>query len=313
MRTKTPALTRKSRSPTPDRSSRSQFFGTSPPCPSRTYGRKNQNRSRQNTPSHRHAMLPRSASPPIASSSRFPIYDLTLDYEEPIVLPATPSHSPPSTPPSGSTSNAGTITGPNSSFASKVADTALVKSSDDDDEPVFILMMPSGIPKPSTEVKLNDHEAVRRANTDLENSLRNAHDRIKALEAAANAHNECPCCLEVMFQPFILLCGHTFCKDCLLRLSDVYLKGKMNFACPDCRTLQGRFTPIPNYVSQHSVDQMLGSKGIKPPSRLPLQWPLRFRSGPVSLPFPRRNGTYPVSTPTFAPAPFPVSIDVDDD
>ncbi|KAJ3911764.1 hypothetical protein F5877DRAFT_72939 [Lentinula edodes] len=244
-------------------------------------------------------MPPRPRSPPVASSStpsRTPVYDLTLDYDEPVLLADTTSCSSQATPsPPGSTSNR-----PANSMSSthKVQGISSVDS-DSDDEPVFISMVPA------------THEVLTRAPSELEIALQNANDCIKNGEEIAEARNRCPCCVEVMFQPFILLCGHTFCKECLLRLSDIYLNAKMNFACPDCRTIQGRFTPIPNYLSQHSVDKMLESKGINPPSRQPLQWPLRFQSRPMSLPFPRRNGTYPVSAPTFAPAPFPVDIDDD--
>ncbi|KAJ4470291.1 hypothetical protein C8R41DRAFT_924905 [Lentinula lateritia] len=295
MRTKTPAVTKRLRSPTPDRSSRSQIFGpTSSPRPSRTYGC-----SRRRTST----MPPRSHSPPVASSStpsRTPVYDLTLDYDEPVLLTDTTLCSSQTTPsPSGSASNrpAGSMSSTRKGQGISSVD------SDSDDELVFKSMK-----IPAT------HEVLPRAPSELEIALQNANDCIKNGEELAEARNRCPCCLEVMFQPFILLCGHTFCKECLLRLSDIYLNAKMNFACPDCRTLQGRFTPIPNYLSQHSVDKMLESQGIEPPSRQPLQWPLRFQSRLMSLPFPRRNGTYPVSAPTFAahaPAPFP--LDIDDD
>ncbi|KAJ3911771.1 hypothetical protein F5877DRAFT_85564 [Lentinula edodes] len=223
------------------------------------------------------------------------------------------SESTPST--YGMTSNANTHT--SSPPAHKVKEVTSVDS-DVDDDLMFISMVnkqPPSVQQPSQkleEVALSDHKALRQAHLDLENRFQNALDKIKALEDAVKARNNCTCCLEVMLQPFILLCGHTFCRECLLRLSDVYLKAKMNLVCPDCRTIQGRFTPIPNYVSQSSVDQMLQSEGFQPPSRPPLQWPLRFRSGPVSLPFPRRNGTYPVSTPAWAPATFPVVNDHDE-
>ncbi|KAJ4474108.1 hypothetical protein C8J55DRAFT_607337 [Lentinula edodes] len=291
MRTKTPAVANRFRSPTPDRTSRLQLFGPTPsPRPSKTYGR-----SRRRTS----AMPPRSRSPPVTSSStpsRIPVYDLTLDYDEPVLLPDTSSRSSHSTPsPSGSPPKAA-----NSMSSTHKGLGISSVDSDSDDEPVFISMK-----VPATQV------ALPRAPSDLEMALQNANNTIKNSEETAEVRNRCPCCLEVMFQPFILSCGHTFCKECLLRLSNIYLNAKMNFACPDCRTVQGRFTPIPNYVSQQSVDKMLESKGIKPPPHQPLQWPLRFQSRPMSLPFPRRNGTYPVSAPTFAPAPFPIATDDD--
>lgn len=111
-----------------------------------------------------------------------------------------------------------------------------------------------------------------------------------------------------------LSCGHTYCKDCLETMSVLYLKARYNLACPSCRTIQGRFTPIPNYFIQQSVDNMLKVKGIPNPTCKPLQWPRAFRSGPMSFPFPRRSGTYPVAVSTAVPAPFPLPIfSIDDD
>ncbi|KAJ3891460.1 hypothetical protein GG344DRAFT_65389 [Lentinula edodes] len=237
---------------------------------------------------------------PVASSSTpSRILDLTLDCEEPIALAALSSS-------------------PRSDSAYWLTHKVKkVTSGKSDNEPIFIPTVNSELSitrdsaQSSEKVSQNEHDALCQAYIDLENSLQNARTNIKALEDAIEACNKCTCCLEVLLQPFILLCGHTFCKDCLLRLADVYIRARMNFACPDCRTLQGHFTPIPNYASQYSVDTMLQSKGIEPPSRPPLQWPPLFRSVPVSpdLPFPRRNGTYPVSAAAFIPAPFPVVID----
>ncbi|KAJ3853049.1 hypothetical protein EV368DRAFT_81962 [Lentinula lateritia] len=223
-------------------------------------------------------MSPRSRSPPVPSSStpsRIPVYGLTLDYDEPVLLldmSSRSSHLIPS--PSGFTPKAAN----SMSSTHKVTGISSVDS-DGDNEPVFILMK---VP-PATQV------ALPRAPSNLEMALQNANNTIKNSEETAEVRNRCPCCLEVMFQPFILSCGHTFCKECLLRLSNIYLNAKMNFACPDCRTVQGRFTPIPNYLSQQSVDKMLESKGIKPPPRQPLQWPLQFQTRPIVKPMPRAS------------------------
>lgn len=110
---------------------------------------------------------------------------------------------------------------------------------------------------------------------------------------------------------YSLSCGHTFCKECLLRLSAIYYEARYNFACPGCRTIQGRFTPIPNYAIQQSVDNMLKRQGTPTPTRQVLQWPRAFQAQPMSFPFPHRNGTYPVTAPIFAPALFPIPVDDD--
>ncbi|KAJ3858512.1 hypothetical protein EV359DRAFT_68952 [Lentinula novae-zelandiae] len=64
---------------------------------------------------------------------------------------------------------------------------------------------------------------------------------------------------------------------------------------------KGRFTPIPNYACQSIVDEM--EHGNTSTDRQPLQWPRQFRSGPVFLPFPPSNGTFPFLHPQ-APAGF---------
>ncbi|KAH7874193.1 hypothetical protein F5879DRAFT_924180 [Lentinula edodes] len=69
---------------------------------------------------------------------------------------------------------------------------------------------------------------------------------------------------------------------------------------------KGRFTPIPNYACQSIVDEM--EHGNTSTDRQPLQWPRQFRSGPVSLPFPPSNGTFPFLHPRAraGPASFPI-------
>ncbi|KAH7871268.1 uncharacterized protein C8R40DRAFT_1072576 [Lentinula edodes] len=334
MRTNTPAVAMRSRSSTPDHSLTTQVFGRrSPPPPSRTYGRKYKTRSQPTTPlSRRSAPTPSTPSrrrPPASSSSassrlsfrsmapeyerpmlipdtpsnssgfqdatssstplRLDFRDMALDYVEPILLPATPSQEyNPSSLPLG------------------ISDTStqevefLHLDSDSDEEPVLLSMkLPVSSELQDAQVQVKDEVP---AHVHLDNALENAMTRIKAFEDTAEKRNECPTCMEVMLEPFM---------DCLHKLSDLYLRARYNFACPSCRTIQGSFTPIPNYSSQQSVDDMLESKGLNAPTRQPLNWPRAFRSGPLSLPFPRRTGIYPILPSVTVPAPFPISIDDD--
>ncbi|KAJ3726401.1 hypothetical protein DFJ43DRAFT_567290 [Lentinula guzmanii] len=306
MRTRSSANARRSRSQTPDQSMQYEIFRRSPPTPSRTYGRNSRSQLRLNasrhaasmrTPSHHH-------SPPIASSSASPNHYSHSSAHEPIILPATPSH--PANPtrfPLDTNSDIHTLPASKSSTL-KVAHCTSTEP-DDDDEPVFLSMRLPVQPEPSCRVESD--ALTQQAHRDLRNALQDANHRIKVLEEAAAERNMCGCCLDVMLQPFILSCGHSTCKDCLSRLSGVYHNAKMNFACPECRTIQGCFTPIPNYSAQRSVDDMLQSQGISTPPRPPLRWPLPFRSHPMSFPFPHRNGTYPVTTNALIPAPFPIA------
>ncbi|KAJ3911160.1 hypothetical protein F5877DRAFT_86375 [Lentinula edodes] len=309
-RTKTratsPERSLRSRSKSSDQSAKSQVFGSPPPTPSRVYGRKSKARSCMNTPS-------RLRSPPAASTSNTPsryrsafvspptrtyaTQNLALDYEIPIVLPETP-------PSSASLLDLISNASPSSSTFTSTSSSSKVKEfmlemdtdADSDTETEFISR---GLPvklSSSREVELkNDLREVelknelRQARVDLDNALQGA----ATLRAAEDTRNRCPYCLEFLFQPFVLCCGHTSCKDCLVRLADMYLKAKMNFACPDCRTVQGCFTPVPNYFVQNIVDNMLQSRGIPSPTRQPLKWPLEFQSGPTPLPFPPSAATFP--------------------
>ncbi|KAJ3933176.1 MAG: hypothetical protein NXY57DRAFT_1037805 [Lentinula lateritia] len=224
---------------------------------------------------------------PVASFATHHTHNLELDNEEPVLLPDTPSHAPTPTP-----------------LLTRPPNVDLPNLESDDDEPVFVSRKLLVDPMLSREVELSGEF---QAQTDLRNDLENAKIRIQALEDTIQQMNKCPCCLEVMLRPFILSCGHTYCKDCLETMSVLYLKAS-------CRTIQGRFTPIPNYFIQQSVDNMLKVKGIPNPTCKPLQWPRAFRSGPMSFPFPRRSGTYPVAVSTAVPAPFPLPIfSIDDD
>ncbi|KAJ3797284.1 hypothetical protein GGU11DRAFT_745359 [Lentinula aff. detonsa] len=300
MRTKSPANAKRSRSQTPDQSLRYELFRRSPPAPSRTYGKNSRSRLRPNASRHAASMRTpsRHHSPPIASSSASPNHYAPSLAHESIILPATPSY--PANPTRFPLDANLDMHTPHASKSPTPKAHCTSMEDDDDDEPVFLSMrLPVG-PEPSCMVELDG--LTQQGLSELRNALQDANGRIKALEEAAAERNMCGCCLDIMLQPFIT------CKDCLARLSGVYHNAKMNFACPECRTIQGCFTPIPNYSAQRSVDDMLQSQGTSTPPRPPLQWPLPFRSRPMSFPFPHRDGTYPVTTNAPIPAPFPIAI-----
>ncbi|KAJ3849816.1 hypothetical protein EV368DRAFT_67119, partial [Lentinula lateritia] len=210
----------------------------------------------------------------------FPPY-LALDYEEPILLPATPPRASSSIRPLVGTPGANTST----------HEVYIVDSdTDDGDEPVFLSMeLPADL-KPKGELQ---------ASIDSANHPKDAKALIQTLEDAEEERNNCPYCLGVMMQPFILSCGHTFCKECLLRLSAIYYEARV-------------VSPlIPNYAIQQSVNNMLKRQGTSTPTCQVLQWLHAFQAQPMSFPFSRCNGTYPVTAPIFAPAPFPIPVNDD--
>ncbi|KAJ3855434.1 hypothetical protein EV368DRAFT_62444 [Lentinula lateritia] len=316
MRSKHAKVLHKSRSQSAARALRPPIFGPPSP-PSRTYRRNVRNLSPSDTPS-RYCSLPgastsstllRSRSPPVAlysTSSNYRVYD----YEEPVLNSETPSNlsTPIPFPPLD--------TSPLDSSPLRKAEELTVDPINAD-EPILLGILtslvyqnPSGSLSPR---EIETSQILCQAREDLRKALHDAQsakDKVNFLQEAEEGRNNCPCCLQVNFQPFILSCGHTCCKECLVTLADLYMKAKMNFACPDCRAIQGCFTPIPNYALQRSVDDMLGTKGLKAPSRQPLRWPLEFQSGPTLLAFPPSNATYPTGVPA-AVAPFPLVIEDD--
>ncbi|KAJ4495665.1 hypothetical protein C8J55DRAFT_553433 [Lentinula edodes] len=292
MRTNTPAVARRWRSLT-DQTSGSLLFGRPSPCPTVRYGRKSRSLSQRHTVSASSASLSRDHPAASSSTPSGHQYNLALDYEEPVLLPRMPSPA--------LTSNQLPPSSPDAS----THEVHLMNPESDDDRRKVVSM------KLSVDTLLSrgvEPSGEFQAQANHGNDLENAKIRIQALEEAAKERNKCPCCFEMMLQPFILSCGHTFCKNCLETISALYLRAKYNFACPSCRTIQGRFTPIPNYSVQESVDHMLNVEDISTPMRQPLQWPRTFQSGSVSFPFPSRIETYPIAAPTAAPAPFPIPV-----
>lgn len=57
----------------------------------------------------------------------------------------------------------------------------------------------------------------------------------------------CKVCLRPFYEPFVLICGHTFCYGCLRSwfCGDSNRRGKKK-NCPECRTVI-KTTPVPNY------------------------------------------------------------------
>ncbi|KAJ3754666.1 hypothetical protein EV360DRAFT_73527, partial [Lentinula raphanica] len=130
----------------------------------------------------------------------------------------------------------------------------------------------------------------------------------------------CTTCLNLMFQPY---------RECLHTLGAIFANGRQNFTCPECRHVQGHFTPIPNFRLQDQVEALVISRGLAYPTREELDWPLDLQAKTATFPFTKTRGSYPIdpqlptadapvvstshTTPTTVPnypvpAPFPVSL-----
>ncbi|KAJ3873063.1 hypothetical protein F5051DRAFT_444590 [Lentinula edodes] len=201
MRSKTTSVTHKYRAQTPDRASKYQLTGPSPrPRPHITYGKNSKNRSLPNSP-FRHQ------SPLVASTSTTRMESLALDYEEPILIPDTPP----------------LMNAPGLSDSKNTSSPSIAGFKDKDigiftrikiDEPselnnfepeICLQPSPARSTRASTrETKLKD--ALARSEENLKVALQaaqDAKDEIKALKEAEKVRSECPCCTQVMLQPFM--------------------------------------------------------------------------------------------------------------
>ncbi|KAJ3754656.1 hypothetical protein EV360DRAFT_73520, partial [Lentinula raphanica] len=116
----------------------------------------------------------------------------------------------------------------------------------------------------------------------------------------------CTTCLNLMFQPYSLVCGHSFCRECLHTLGAIFANGRQNFTCPECRHVQGHFTPIPNFRLQDQVEALVISRGLAYPTREELDWPLDLQAKTATFPFTKTRGSYPID-PQLPTADAPVA------
>ncbi|KAJ3754960.1 hypothetical protein EV360DRAFT_86343 [Lentinula raphanica] len=179
-------------------------------------------------------------------------------------------------------------------------------------------------------------EEVNAELSEAQQALQRVKTEVQALQEAEEAHYLCSTCADLLYQPYSLACGHSFCVKCLSNLARVFFNGKKNISCPECRAVQGYFTPIMNFKVQSQVEVFMRTKGLPFPEREELYWPVEFQSQKLKYHFRLTRGTYPVDPslepaqpaqssslqpiqppslqstqpPSFhpAPAPFPVSL-----
>ncbi|KAJ3816403.1 hypothetical protein F5880DRAFT_1619366 [Lentinula raphanica] len=207
-----------------------------------------------------------------------------------------------------------------SSLASLSSLTSL--SDSDDDEPPF--KVHTRLMTREAEVK----KALEKVNAELveaQQTLQSVKDEVQVLRGGEESPYMCNTCLDFLSQPYSLACGHSFCVNCLNKLAIIFSNSEQNLSCPECRAIQGYFTPIPNFTMQAQVEAFMRARSIACPEREKLVWPKVFQSKPsTELPFTHTRGTYPINPslqpphalppsvqpPSLrpAPAPFPVSI-----
>ena len=67
---------------------------------------------------------------------------------------------------------------------------------------------------------------------------------------------ECQICMDLLVEPITTICGHTFCKICLIR----YLRTKLN--CPMCRKpiLQSKESLAKNVMLENIIKSKYKNK-----------------------------------------------------
>lgn len=71
----------------------------------------------------------------------------------------------------------------------------------------------------------------------------------------------CKICFRVLYEPYTLACGHTYCYSCLCQWFDNALDKKKT--CPDCRTVITK-SPAPAYVLREMVRELLRRPELLP-------------------------------------------------
>jgi len=64
----------------------------------------------------------------------------------------------------------------------------------------------------------------------------------------------CKICVSLMYEPYMIACGHTFCYSCLAQW---FCTHKANKTCPDCRA-SVKQQPAPAYVVSEANSFLLG-------------------------------------------------------
>ncbi|KAF1997974.1 hypothetical protein P154DRAFT_555443 [Amniculicola lignicola CBS 123094] len=91
-----------------------------------------------------------------------------------------------------------------------------------------------------------------------------ADEHLKALRAdfdGLRSHLTCKICDRLLYQPYIISCGHTYCYSCLCTW---FVNNKARKTCPDCRAPVTQ-PPAPAYVIREMATVFLSRAELLPP------------------------------------------------
>ncbi|KAH6612578.1 hypothetical protein C7974DRAFT_323225 [Boeremia exigua] len=93
-----------------------------------------------------------------------------------------------------------------------------------------------------------------------------ADEQLKSLKSefdGLRSHLTCKICDRLLYQPYTIACGHTYCYTCLCTWF-MNLKGKSKLTCPDCR-VDVKHLPAPAYVIRDMTAVFVARADLLPP------------------------------------------------
>ncbi|KAL5391340.1 hypothetical protein DPSP01_001214 [Paraphaeosphaeria sporulosa] len=90
-----------------------------------------------------------------------------------------------------------------------------------------------------------------------------ADEQLKVLRSefdSLRAHLTCKICDRLLYQPYTIACGHTYCYSCLCTW---FVNNKQRKTCPDCRTVVTH-VPAPAYVIRDMTSVLIGRAELLP-------------------------------------------------
>ncbi|KAJ8115948.1 hypothetical protein OPT61_g2517 [Boeremia exigua] len=94
-----------------------------------------------------------------------------------------------------------------------------------------------------------------------------ADEQLKALKAdfdGLRSHLTCKICDRLLYQPYTIACGHTYCYTCLCTWFLNLKQNKSKLTCPDCR-LDVKHLPAPAYVIRDMTALFIARADLLPP------------------------------------------------
>jgi len=94
-----------------------------------------------------------------------------------------------------------------------------------------------------------------------------ADEQLKALKSdfdGLRSHLTCKICDRMLYQPYTIACGHTYCYTCLCTWFLNLKQNKSKLTCPDCR-LDVKHLPAPAYVIRDMTAVFVSRPDLLPP------------------------------------------------